>query len=219
MSNPDAHRYTLPSLEKGVNRIISFVFYYRLAFVILALVGIGFFDYYVWAGSTPENKLKNAALVLTGGSIIIGIFYSLINYEHNQLKFKHEIKNSRETLTFTIACKMHDIEMINHFKAVKSFYEKHKQNIANNGDAVNQALKEDTETWGSLIVAFNYLECIAIGVQQGIIDEEFIKTFFKTIFRDYNNFYGNYFVYLRKERNSNSTYKNFTDLANKWGTV
>lgn len=105
MATPQS-RYKLPGLENNLNKFLRFIYYYRLAFVLLALILISYLDYKVWCNYSQDDQLKNAALVLTCGSIVIGIFYSIINYEHNQLKFKHEVKASRELLTFTTASKM-----------------------------------------------------------------------------------------------------------------
>lgn len=212
-------RYKVPSAEKAVNKFIAFVFYYRLAFVIISVIAIVIIAVIQYKVSPPGDKLKNAALVFTGGSIIIGIFYSIINYEHNQIRFKHDVKTSREILTFNTACKMHDMEMINHFRAIKAFYQENKNLfVQNRCDEIDKLLKgEKADTRISFVVIFNYLETISIGVQQGIMDEDFMKEFFKTVFRDYYKFYGTYIEFSRKEYNSPRIYRPFTNLAEKWG--
>lgn len=183
----------------------------------LSLIGIIVLSYVVGKRSDAPDKLKNAALVLTGGSIIIGIFYSIINYEHNQLKFKHDVKTSREVLTFTTATKMYDKEMINHFRNVKTFYQTNKEFFVQNRCLeIDRLLTEETEKRVSFIVLFNYLEGISVGINQGIMDEVFMKEFFKTLFRDYSQYFGLYLDFLRKESNSPRIFRHFTALAERW---
>ena len=139
-----AYQYSLPPVEKAINQLVQLVFYYRLVLVLGSLAGIVYAGNYVFQVSNPGERLKNATLVVTGGSVIIGIFYSMLNYEHSQLKFRHDIKVSRETLTFTTTCKMYEQEFIRHFKLLKAFYETHRQLFVKAAFAeIQQRLKED----------------------------------------------------------------------------
>lgn len=211
-------RYKLPALEGGLNKLLSFLHYYRLLMVLLAVVGTVYLTYFVWNQSTEADKLKNAAVAVTCGSIIIGIFYSLINYENNQNKFKHDVKTSKELLTYNTACKMYDKEMLEHFRVAKIFYEKNKSLfVTGDSPAIDKLFESDWLSRQSLIVTLNYLEVISIGVNQGIIDEEFIKQFFLTIFKDNHGRYGPYLEGVRITRGS-SIYSHFTTLAKSWTT-
>lgn len=214
---PAESRYTIPSLERFINRLIGFIFYYRLLLVFLSMVAIVILSICVYNSSDVIDKLKNVAIILTGGSIIIGIFYSIINYEHNQIKFNHDKKSTRETLTFNTACRMHETAMVSHIKNVKLFYLNNKELfISNKHLDVAASLAEQEETRISFIIVFNYFEGIALAINQGIIDETFMKKFFKSVFRDHYNFYGSHFLFLRKENNSPDTCIHFTNLASKW---
>jgi Domain of unknown function (DUF4760) len=209
--------YKLPKIENALNNFIGFIFYYRLVFVLISLSIISFIIKDVYNSSNAGDEYKNSALVLTCGSVIIGIFYSIINYEHNQRKFKHDVKLSREMLTFTTACKMHEAETINHFKSIKSFYNANKQVFAEGKLAdIDIKLKAEPDTRVSFIVIFNYFESIAIGIEQGIMDEVFMKEFFKTIYRDCYNEFGTYIEFMRKENNSPRAFHKFTALAKRW---
>mgnify|MGYP001793455455 FL=1 len=166
--------------------------------------------------SIGDERLKNFALILNCGSIIIGIFYSLINYEHNQLKLKHDVQSAKETLTFNTACKMHDEKMIMHFKKVRNFYIENKTLFDQSKmDEIDKRITPD-ENWISFIIVFNYLESIAIGINQYIMDEDFIKEFFKSLYLELYYNYGTFIVHLRKERGVQDIFKGFTDLAINW---
>lgn len=209
--------YKLPSIVKPLNIIIGFIFYYRLVVVILGFGGIIFACKNVYEISILEDKLKNAALVLTGGSIVIGIFYSIINYEHSKQKFNHDVKSSREILTFNTACKMHDVNTIEHFRKIKTFYVLNKTLISDGKfKEFDTLLTKEIDVRVSFIVIFNYFECISIGIEQGIMDETFMKSFFKTVFIHNLNTFGPFIDFMKKEYNADRMFWKFTELATKW---
>ena len=214
MSSPG---YSIKGLDKIINWVVGFIFYYRLVFVLIALGIIYFFETRVWQSYSGDERLKTMATVLTGGSIIIAIFYSILNYEYNQTKFRHDVKTSRDVLTFNTASKTHDPAMIKNFRIIKEFYKKNKDLINGNQlDAFNKLLNEDTETRASFISIFNFFECVSLGILQGIIDEKFTKEFFKTIFSEFNTYFGAYIEYTRKEFGTPRIFRNFTNLAERW---
>lgn len=209
--------YKLPSLEKPINTVIDFVFYYRLIFVLISISVIIYLAYIFGTDSNTSDHLKNGAIILTGGSIIIGIFYSIINYEHNYRKFQHEIKTSRETLTYNTSCKMYDENMMKHFRTSNHFYEKHKDYFHNGeGTKIDEIYAIDQDSRLSLIIILNYLESISIGVEQGIMDEVFMKQFFTTIFNKNLSRYGTYIEYLRRKDGTDRIFKDFTIVAKRW---
>lgn len=210
-------RYQVPKIENFINRLINGVFYYRLIIAIISIVAIVVFSIIEYCSSVEADKLKNLAIVLTGGSIIIGIFYSIINYEHNHIKFNHDKKSTIDALTFNIACKMHETSLLSHIKNVKQFYLLNKDLFTQSKNRdIEVLLAENEDIRISYLAMFNYFESIAIAIDQGIIDEIFMKKFFSSIFRDYCNFYSSYFVYIRREHNSPEAFLNFTTLASKW---
>lgn len=213
----DNPQYRLPAMEKALNTFLKFIFYYRLVFVLLAISGIAFIIHLVWIQSASADQFKNSALVLTCGSIIIGILYSIVNYEHNQLKFRHDVKLGRETQTFNTACKMYEADMITHFKNIKLLYRNNKSLFTESKfGEIDTKFKEQPDTRVSFIVIANYFEGISIGIEQGIIDEVFMKEFFKTIWRDFYNEYGTYIEYMKVEYKSQRIFWKFTSLAKKW---
>lgn len=216
---PDDSQYKLPFpwLEKFVNYLIGFIFYYRLIIVGLSFWGILYYSNKVWMVSPSEDKLKNGALVLTCGSIIIGIFYSIINYEHNKSKFNHEVKSAREVLTYNASCKMQESETIEHLRKIKTFYEANKTLFLENKlKEIDTLLLAQIDSRTSFMVIFNYFEGIAIATEQGIMDEAFIKNFFKTIFLQNLKKFGSYIEFMQKEYDSERIFWKYMALAEKW---
>jgi Domain of unknown function (DUF4760) len=210
-------RYKLPSFEKPLNALLEFIFYYRLVIVSFAIGLLIYLAKHFWNSSPALDQLKNCALVLTGGSICIGIFYSIINYEHTQLKYNYDIKSSRYTLTFNAASDWHRPTMVENLKITKKLYDENKHLIDDNR-AVEffQILEKDEPAKSALVSIFNYLECISLGVNHGILDDDFSKKYFYTVFQLYNNNYGFYISHRRILNNSPETSIHFTNLAQKW---
>jgi hypothetical protein len=62
----------------------------------------------------------------------------------------------------------------------------------------------------------NFLESISLGVLQGIMDEEFIKGFFGSVFKNQYNTYIVFIEYRRREKQNPKIWNSFTTLAFKW---
>lgn len=212
-------RYKFPSIETYINRWIGLVFYYRLLLVMLFLAGSIYATYQVWDSTTAsqEDKYKNSALVFTAGSIIIGIFYSIINYEHNKIKFEHDKITSKGVLSFNTAFEWHKPNVVSHLKVTKEMYEKHKQLIDDNKSSeFYKILEADDSARAALVSILNYFECIAIGCEHNIMDSEFIKSYFKTLMVSYYTDYGFYINYRRDTMKDTTAWICFTDMAQKW---
>lgn len=212
-----ASRYRIPSFETPINRAIGFIFYFRLVWVLIAIGITGYSSYVIWCSSIDAEKLKNCAIVFSAGSVIIGIFYSIINYEHNLSKFKHDVKSAKDVLTFNTACNMHNPDTIGHFRTIELFYKANEALFkSNKNNEINELFLAQPESRVSFIVILNYFESISVGIDQGIMDEAFIKDFFKTIFMEYFKKFDSYIGFLRNESNSDRIFVKYTALAQKW---
>lgn len=207
-------RYKIPSLESFINRIIKFIFYYRLPIIIMFLIIILCFIFW---NPFNETKLKNGILILTSGSIMVGIFYSIVNYEHNYYKSQEENKLSQKLLSFNVAFEWHKPNIVEHLKIIKQLYEEHKNLIYENRATDFSKLLEENEVARSSIVSiFNYLESVAVGVKCEVMDCDLIKECFKSLFIQFYKDYEFYISYRRKKEGSSSAWINFTNLAQKW---
>ncbi len=219
MSNKNSVNYSIHGLEKGLNWLINTIFYFRLLFVLLAIIILSVLTVKVWNFSEKTDKYKNISTVFALGSIVIGIFYSILNYEHNQIKYKYDIKSSKNTLSFNAACDWHRPTMVENLKITKQLYDEHKHLIDDNRAVDFFGILEKNETARSALVSIlNYLECISLGVKHEILDYDFMKNYFYSVFQIYTNSYGFYINYRRTVYNAPETWVCYTDLAQKWLT-
>ena len=126
--------YKVPKVENAVNSLINFIFFYRLVFVVISLVTLFIITYQVWHRSLPQDSYKNITLVFSFGSIVIGIFYSIINFEHNQIKYKNEKRSTRLVLSFNAASEWHKPSMVENLKISKQLYDKNKSQYISRKD-------------------------------------------------------------------------------------
>lgn len=203
--------------EKIVKGLVNFFFVarYWALFFLLAILGFITNKVYHATGST----IRDAVAVFAGGAVIITIFYAFINYEYAQRKFKHDIKSSKEVLSFNIAMEWQREYMTKNLEILREFYLKHKCLLENqNCNEVQSKLDKPkyNDHYTSLLVVLNFLESVSLGVKQGIMDEEFIKGFFESVFALQYSRYNSYIEYRRSTKNAPKLWINFTDLSKKW---
>lgn len=119
----DKSSYSLNGFERAINGTVRFFFYYRMIWVILAILAIALFSIISWDSYDGENRVKNVATILTCGSIILGIFYAILTYEINYFKYRNEEILKRKQASFQIASEWHKDSMVANLKKTK----KHEQ--------------------------------------------------------------------------------------------
>jgi len=209
--------YSLTGVEKTLNHAIQWVFFYRMLFVGIAVILISIAGALVWMQSPFEYRAANLMAVLTGGSIVIAIFYAVLNYEMNYSRYEMNRQRARKLAAYGAATEWHQPSVVQHLKITKKFYEKYRYLIQENRSReFSEMLDSHEEARAALLSIFNQLECIALGIEEGIHDERFIRQFFRGIFLAYLNDYEFYILFRRKLVNNPSVWVGFTALAHKW---
>jgi len=209
--------YSVALIDKLVNGCINFVFYYRLAFVFTGTVILAVISYNVWNHSEDAEKYKNISIVFSLGSVIIGIFYAILNYENNHLKYKAERVNARKMAAYSTIGEWHKPSMVENLKIAKKLYEEHKHLIADRQTLqFAKILDENEQVRSALVCILNFMEIVAIAVQEGLLDEEIIKKTFKVVFSKYSDNYMFYIMHRRTQQHSPTTWLYFTRLVESW---
>lgn len=217
LTKEKAHSYSISGLEAFINKIIGFVFYYRLVVVILAICALITIGYMATNNSINQEKLKTISILLACGSVIIGIFYSVINYEHSQIKFVNDMRTSKKILSYNAASEWFKPAMVENLKLTKILYIENKHYIdQDKALEFSDLLDKNEEARSALVSIFNYLECIAIAINSGVLDEEFMKEYLNGICAGYLANYGFYINYRRNTEKSSKIWIHFTNLATKW---
>lgn len=209
--------YSLSGFEKLINATIHWFFFYRMIWVVSAIIVIGFLSVLAWNRSSEPDKVGNLTAVLTGGSILIGIFYAILNYEMNYYRYRNDQLLARKRAAFVVASEWHKELVVRNLKTTKKLHEKYRHLIDDNkSKEFSELLESDDDARAALISIFNYLESLALGVEEGVHDEGFIAQFFRGIFISYYNDFEFYIQYKRKKDQNPHIWIKFTEMATKW---
>ncbi|MDR0793895.1 MAG: DUF4760 domain-containing protein [Chitinophagaceae bacterium] len=219
MSDIDNPKYSTIGLEKIINVVVNFVFDFRMLFVFLCVIITAFFSYHVAENSNKTDEIKNLTFVITSASIFIGIFYAVLNYEHNYIKAKADKKYAQLVQSYSAFREWHSPHMAENIKIAgtkSQFYLDHQQLIdEEKAKDFDDKLKEDPTARIALISIFNYFEFISIGLEDGIFDKDYTKKAFKDLFVNYFNKFSFYIRY-RQNTDKANTWSSFEKLVKGW---
>jgi len=205
--------------EKIVRRIIEVAFVIRYWALLILLGALVYITWYVAA--LPGVLVRDTVAVFTGGAVVITLFYHILNYEYSQRKFKHEIKASKDMVSFNTAMEWQKEYMNKNNNILHAFFVKHKTLLQ---DGLNRQFQEELEkpendeNYGAFLAVINFMESVCLGVKQGIMDEGFIKGFFRSTFKDTYITYKKYIEFRRDLKHNPKIWNNFTELCEKWIT-
>ncbi len=80
----------------------------------------------------------------------------------------------------------------------------------------SKILDDDEQARSALVSIFNYLECVSIGIEKGILDDDFMRDYLAGVCIGYSMDYGFYIEYKRNVQKSPKIWINFTNMAEKW---
>jgi hypothetical protein len=166
---------------------------------------------------TDYIHLKDTIQICTGCLLVVTLFYSIMTYEYNHLKFKHDNKKAKDLLTYNTATEWHKTGMVDIQKKCVVLRTT-KPAVFKNKVAFYLFLEsssniDDKAAFASL---FNYFESISIGVKQDLIDKKFIKEFFEHIFCTNHDLYISHIEYRREVKKDRSIWINYTNLVEEW---
>jgi hypothetical protein len=184
-------------------------------FAFILLIGLARYLH----GEEPELKKSEIVKILNGGLVIIGIMYSILTYESNQVKIRHDIRVSKSSTTFKAMKEWNSSPMIDYMKICKDFQNKKEYKLLKNDIAafiVEFEKPVNQEYQKSLFCILNYFETMAVGINEDLMDEEFMRKYFCNIFFEFYDTYYPFIKGIRKTKKDFSILSEFTNLVNKW---
>ncbi|SFD76433.1 protein of unknown function [Chitinophaga sp. CF118] len=169
----------------------------------------------------PDLKKSEIIKIINSGLVIIGLMYSILTFESNQIKNRHDIRVRKCSATYNVIREWHMSPMMDYSKICKEFELKNEYQLLKND--IESFMQEfdnsiNSEYRKSLICVLNYFESIAVAISEDLLDELFTKKYFRLIFLE---FYDDYFFFIherRKIKNDNEIWQEYTRLAYKWKT-
>jgi hypothetical protein len=137
---------------------------------------------------------------------------------HNatMLKDQEEVK-ARRLLTMDKCLEWH--RMSEKTGKSRAFIETHIELLNNNKIAEFVALIEDkanAEYRSAIICVMNYFENLAEGIESGLLDEDYVKNIFKTMFLKYLTKLEPYYAFIEKRNGENGIFRSFKKVAERW---
>jgi len=160
--------------------------------------------------ATLDNYLKVLSLLVTATALV----YTAINV--NYIRKDGEVRNE-------FARKEFSSRLINEFNspemtALVIISRQVRSGLKDLTPAqAEEHIRKDSNTELSIVTLLNYYEKLAIAIEQGIADEIYLKSFFKTMVI---STYGTLRVFiekLRADRSNPKIFKSFEDLSLRWG--
>jgi hypothetical protein len=184
-----------------------------LAFILLMLLAC-----YLHS-EEPDLKKSELFKVVNSGLVIIGVIYSMLTYESNQVKNRHDTRVRKSSATYNAIGEWHASPMMDYSKICKEFESKNEYQLLK--DDIEMFMHEfnksiNFEYRKSLICILNYFESMAAGIGEDLMDEVFMRKFFRKIFFE---FYDTYFPFIQERRrinNDDEIWQEFTTLVQRW---
>ena len=196
----------------------EFVFKYRYHILAVLIIGIILMGFYLnYRLNIPVDKV---APIVTGGFVIITLFFSALTYEYNSSKTQRETEYARRILTYNTAVEWHKPPIVTYMSTITKYaldIEKFTNKKDIDGFWNYLLLPENLEVRAAISSIFNYFESISLGIEKKLIDEEFVRQFFDSLFSDFYKEYGFYIDFRREKIDKDQeAWRRFTNFAVKW---
>lgn len=191
---------------------------FRVSLLVLAIIALIILAFYLHC-KEPQLTPSETAKIVTGGLVIIGLMYSILTYESNQKKNRHDIRIQKCSTTYKAIGEWHTSPMIDYSKCCIAFAQE-KDYILLKTDVKAFVIAFDKpkniEFRKSLICIFNYFESMSVAVNEDIMDEAFMKKYFRNIFYAFYDDYINFIKERRENKKNEEIWIEFTTLVEKW---
>lgn len=166
----------------------------------------------------PKLALSELAKFVVSGLVVVGLFYSILAYEFGVKKSKLDRRVQKGQSTFNILSTWYNSPLIDYSKVIDSFEKSDKYSLLKNNIEEFEKYFEDVDKSIELRNAyrgiFNHFEIISAGIKEEVIDETFVKRYFKDIFFAY---YEDWIAFIVRRRQKNpDAFLEFTTLVENW---
>jgi len=192
----------------AVANFIEFMFNWRLFVFLAGIIGITFVAIYVSNDSNGVVTRKDIISSISSSTIIVALFYTIITYEYNRNKFKHDVQLSKDTLAFNIALEWHKATMIDHLNKCRDFIEIHRSRLTNaEGKEFYDELCKNPVEKSALISVLNFFEAFSLAIHHGVMGEDLSKEFFLSIVLEWHKDFAPVIRHLRTVKRNDRIYK------------
>lgn len=191
----------------------------RLGVLAILFLSLLIFTKYLFELGNPAYY--ELAKIFLGGILIIGLIYAIINYEFSLNKNVTDINIKRSLATFDTINNWHKEPLVSHINEMRKF-EKSKQFNLIDGD-IDELMdfmhdEKNAPLLNSLVSILNYFETIVSGMNEGILDQQYIRRYYELIMLEYYQHYSSFITKKRSNERNQKIWTEFTRLAQDWNT-
>jgi hypothetical protein len=209
---------------------------YALGILITSIITIIILILFIFSQNNSwiiKFEFRDVIAVATCGVVVTTLIYHSINYESNlsanqikieldREKLNVEIERSKMTLSYQICSEWSRPSMAENVRIMRALTEGKDPKLVEYFELLqNNRIKEfsdkldsDLEIRSSFISVLNFLETLSVSVDKNIVNEEFIRENFQTLFLKYSKSLKAY-IHFRQAK-SPRMYRNFEKIAETW---
>lgn len=191
----------------------------RLGVLAVLFLALLIFTNYLSDQANPAYY--ESAKIFFAGLVIIGLIYAVINYEFSLNKNESDLKIKKSLASFDTINNWHKEPMVSHISEIKKFEKSKNYNLINGDIDEFMAFMHDDKNaplLNSLVSILNYFETIVSGMNEGILDEQYIRRYYESIMLDYYQQYSTFITKKRSNERNQKIWIEFTRLAQEWNS-
>ncbi len=191
----------------------------RLGVLAVLFLSLLIFTKYLYEQGNPAYY--ESAKIFLGGILIIGLIYAIINYEFSLNKNVSDISIKRSLATFDIINNWHKEPLVSHINEMRKFEKSQHFNLINGDiDELMEFMHDEKNAplLNSLVSILNYFETIVAGMNEGILDQQYIRRYYELIMLEYYQQYSSFITKKRSNERNQKIWTEFTRLAQDWNT-
>ena len=194
----------------NVNYNISYVL---IGLVFILIIGFCIF-YFLFYNENKDITILDVMAFFTGSVAILTLIYHSLGLESNSRFHKEKLRIQKNQFSYEIAERfngpdMKGISIISELRNTKAS-ELEEKNIKK----FMEYLKNNPKKRVILMKLLNYYEHISVMVKNNHVEEEIIKSYFKSVF--ISNYSLLKFYIDERQLTNRRSWINFEELANKW---
>jgi uncharacterized protein YktA (UPF0223 family) len=160
-------------------------------------------------------EIRDIVTVFTSGIVSTTLIYHSLNYnlnyETNKIKFEFDetkLAIDRKIHATNLIGEWHKKDMTDNIVRVRKLMDTVKSGKLN-AVQIDEKIEIDTETRIALVSILNYFERICLSIDEGVSDNDILKSYFRFIFRVYWGSFQEFVYYRRKQRDDMSIFCDF----------
>jgi hypothetical protein len=204
--------------EKYIGLLLHHSLLFRVIFTISLILVLGCVTIAI-EQNDKTISISELAKFVVSGLVLISLFYSILAFEFNVQKNREDKRVQKSMSTYNAISDWQKSPLVDYTKTIRAFENgEHKGKLRGSMKELDEFLDgaEQADLKKAIVSTINYFEVLAGGIGENIMDEEFTRRYFKTIFTLYYKDWIQWITHRRTTEDSEHLWTDFTNLVEKW---